>query len=109
MGWFPVMFYATVYVGELHKRASPVADPADAAAVRSLEAEANRLGSRALLYGSLLSLAANIILPLFMSETRSHKPTLSLARRPWTERCQIHLGSLWAVGQLIFALCMFAT
>lgn len=111
IGWFPVLFYATVYVGELHKRASPIPDPADTTAVRALEAEATRLGSRALLYSSLLSLGANIVLPLFVSEARQRKPALSplVANRAWFERFQVHLGSLWTVSHLIFALCMGAT
>jgi len=111
MGWFPVLFYATVYVGELHKRASPVPDPTDAVAVRALEAEARRLGSRALLYSSLLSLATSVILPFFVIEARKRQPALNppVANQSWIEQFQVQLGSLWVVSHLIFALCMFAT
>jgi solute carrier family 45 protein 1/2/4 len=111
LGWFPVLFYTTVYVGELHKRASPVPDPSDIAAVHALETEATRLGSRALLYSSLVSLAANVVLPFFVSESINRLPALSplLANRTWAERCQVHLSSLWALSHLVFALCMGAT
>lgn len=111
LGWFPVLFYTTVYIGELHKSASPVPDPSDTTAVRALEAEATRLGSRALLYSALLSLAANIALPFFVSEARQRKPALSplVTNGTWIERFQVHLASLWAASHLIFALCMGAT
>ncbi|KAF9219205.1 MFS general substrate transporter [Gyrodon lividus] len=109
LAWFPVLFYTTLYVGDLHKNSSPI--PKDAAAAFALDAESTRLGTRALFYSALVSLAANIIMPSFVvkhNEFRASSP-LHLKQKTWLERVRIHLASLWAVSHLIFALCMAAT
>ncbi|KAH7915904.1 major facilitator superfamily domain-containing protein [Hygrophoropsis aurantiaca] len=108
LAWFPVLFYTTVYIGELHKRSSPI--PVDDEAELILDAEATRLGSRALFYSALVSLAVNTIMPVFVtrtSETTSLSPVTP--RKSWLEYIQIHLASLWALSHLLFALCMAAT
>ncbi|KAH9474884.1 hypothetical protein JR316_0013352 [Psilocybe cubensis] len=66
IAWFPVLFYSTIYVGDLHKKSSPVPTTDDERA--ELDSEANRLGSRALLYSALLALLVNLIIPLFVAE-----------------------------------------
>ncbi|KAI0640511.1 MFS general substrate transporter [Trametes meyenii] len=112
IGWFPVLFYTTAFIGDLHKRASslPSDDPA-------LDAEATRLGTRALFYQSLLSLTANILLPFFVAESaRSRRGLerrlLQAHKSAWAriyERLKVSLATLWATGHLLFAICMFAT
>lgn len=106
-----MLFYTTLYIGELHKRASP--EPQDADAATALNDEATRLGSRAQFYSALLALSANIIMPLFIS-----KPSKDLqqplpgagARKGWAfARVQIHLCELWMFSHLLFAFCMGAT
>ena len=64
IGWFPVLFYTTAFIGDLHKRSSslPLDDP-------GLDAEATRLGTRALFFSSLVSLAGNVFLPLVVAES----------------------------------------
>ena len=140
LAWFPILFYTTIYVGDIHKRAifaspNPPSSEQDRAA---LDAEATRLGSRALFYSSLLSLLCNIALPYFASGARESRRTerngnglLSSAviGQHFTEgsqprwqtlvkkvvsfqvprRLQFHLASLWAVSHLVVAACMFAT
>lgn len=111
LGWFPILFYTTVYVGELHKRAaaslpSTNTNPllSDAAA---LEAEANRLGSRALLYSALVALASNMILPFFIAQREGGGSRgRGTTKRVWWK---FHMASLWASGHAVFALCMGAT
>ena len=110
IGWFPVLFYTTEFVAELHKRAhegTPQDDPA-------LDAEATRLGSRALLYNSILSLACNMLLPFFVSEATKSRAALErkLNRSRFMmmyDRIKIHLATLWAVSHIVFAVCMAAT
>jgi hypothetical protein len=122
IGWFPVLFYTSVYIGELHKRTTPAPSPFDLTAIRLLEAEATRLGSRALLFNSLLALAANVALPYFVKGAAKKggrntmiRPSTPRRRGPWwtlgldLEKFQVHLASLWAASHLIFALCMGAT
>ncbi|KAH7929288.1 MFS general substrate transporter [Leucogyrophana mollusca] len=109
LAWFPVLFYTTVYIGELHKRSSPI--PVDDESELALDAEATRLGSRALFYSALVSLAANTIMPIFVTRTRETTTALSPVspRKTCLEHFQIHLASLWASSHLLFALCMAAT
>jgi solute carrier family 45 protein 1/2/4 len=115
IAWFPLLFYSTIYIGDLYKRTAPTATT-DAERT-SLDAEATRLGSRALFYSSLLSLLVNVALPAFVPEAAgSERPGSPKYAQSWWERIcrvprilQIHLATLWAVSHLVFAGCMFAT
>ncbi|OSD01111.1 MFS general substrate transporter [Trametes coccinea BRFM310] len=112
MGWFPVLFYTSAFIGDLHKRSSPL--PADDPA---LDAEATRLGTRALFYSAVLSLAANILLPFFVAESARSRRLLERKlvqahKSAWAkmyDRVKVGLATLWAAGHLVFAVCMFAT
>jgi solute carrier family 45 protein 1/2/4 len=97
-----------VYIGELHKQVSPPArDDSSAAA---LEEEATRLGARALFYSALVSLTANIVMPLFIVQANEIATLSSLQpKNMWLERVRVHLATLWAFSHLIFALCMAGT
>lgn len=140
-----------MYIGDLHKRAVyislaatspdslsissldlpnhssmsyfPRADDVDTAA---LDAESTRLGSRALFYSSILSLAVNLILPFFVAETSKRRtqngldtyepsptPFKNTPSSSWTPQIpamlQIHLSSLWAMSHAVLAGCMLAT
>lgn len=84
----------------------------------ALDAEATRLGSRALFYSSLIALLANLVLPAFVAEAarRGGNPgDVDEAELWWERLCrvprfmQVHLASLWAVSHLLFAGCMLAT
>ncbi|KAF8148425.1 major facilitator superfamily domain-containing protein [Crassisporium funariophilum] len=115
IAWFPVLFYSTIYVGDLHKRVSPAATSTEAQA--TLDAEATRLGSRALFFSALLSLFINLTLPAFVPETtRGQPPSKKGTKESWWDRfcrvpraMQVHLSTLWAASHLVFAGCMFAT
>ncbi|KAG9313671.1 hypothetical protein JVU11DRAFT_6016 [Chiua virens] len=109
LGWFPVLFYSTVYIGDLHKKSSPIPENAHAAIV--LDAEATRLGTRALFYSALVSLIANIVMPSFIVPQRAWHPSSPPrpTQKTWLERVQMHLASLWAFSHFIFAMCMAAT
>ncbi|KZT71321.1 MFS general substrate transporter [Daedalea quercina L-15889] len=110
IGWFPVLFYTTEFIGELHKHlhsSIPQDDP-------DLNAEATRLGSRALFYSSVLSLICNVLLPFFVSEATKSRAAverkLNRSRLMMIyERIKIHLATLWAVSHIVFAACMAAT
>ena len=77
----------------------------------ALDAEATRLGTRALLCNALVSLVANIIMPYFVASQHARHPASPLQPRPktWLERVQIPLASLWALSHFLFAFCMLAT
>lgn len=112
IGWFPVLFYTTAFVGELHKRAFPNIPPSDPA----LDAEATRLGSRAMFFNSLVNLVSSIILPFFVTEAAGSRRTLQMrleAQKPawllWFQKAKIHLATLWALSLGVFVICMEAT
>ena len=79
-----------------------------------IDDEATRLGSRAFFYSALLSLFASIVLPAFVAEAAGHPPQ-NQSSSWWHQVCrvprgmQVHLVSMWAASQLVFAGCMFAT
>lgn len=114
IGWFPVLFNTTEFIAELHKR-SVGADTT--LTPEQIMEEGARLGSRAMFFNAVLSLTANVLLPLFVSEAGSRKKLESALasgmRRPWWvrlyDRVKIHLGMLWAISHLLFAICMIAT
>ncbi|KAG2007431.1 sucrose transporter [Coprinopsis cinerea AmutBmut pab1-1] len=111
IAWFPVLFYSSIYVGDFHKHASPVPTTAEGRA--ALDADATRMGSRALFYSSLIALVCNFALPLFIlkSNPRNGLPEAQgrYSRFAIPAVLKFHLASLWAFSHLIFALCMFAT
>ncbi|TDL20701.1 MFS general substrate transporter [Rickenella mellea] len=107
IAWNPILFYTTTYVGDLHRRASPV--PQDVAAAMALDEEATRLGSRALLYSSLLSLAANFIMPFLILKAQKAPDVAGSKPRFSFAIMQMHLCDLWAFSHLLVALCMGAT
>jgi len=108
VAWFPVLFYTSLYIGELYKRSlsDTSADDAD------VDAEATRLGSRALFYSALVSLIANTVAPAFVRH-RVFEARESVIRRGvgrwWAKVPRVHLATLWAVSHAVFASCMCAT
>ncbi|KIY69929.1 MFS general substrate transporter [Cylindrobasidium torrendii FP15055 ss-10] len=120
IGWFPVLFYTTVYVGDAYKReyfSSMLQHSRQEMDVAAVEEEAARLGSRALFYSSCLAMVGSFIFPLFVIETakkrRDHNADepVRTGWRSWRipNMLKIHLASLWVVGQALFALSMGAT
>ncbi|KAI6132963.1 MFS general substrate transporter [Pisolithus croceorrhizus] len=108
LAWYPVLFYTSLYIGELYKRSLPntVADDVD------VDAEATRLGSRALFYSALVALLANLVAPSFVIED---EPAIEInvahgsGWRWWVKVPKIRLSTLWASSHAVFAGCMWAT
>ena len=112
IGWFPVLFYSTVYVGDIYKSGLP--DSVDLES-EEVDAEATRLGTRALFWSACTSLFCNFVLPFLVSRT-SHRRTIGdlfqddggpLKRI--VQKFRISLPMLWAVSNALFTLCMFST
>ncbi|KAF8585650.1 MFS general substrate transporter [Ramaria rubella] len=118
IGWFPVLFWTSLYVGGLHKR---YGFQSSYIARAALEAEATRLGSRALLCNAIASLAASIICPFFVSGVgrpsgRNQGPSehwksgwFATLKSRWNNRRTCQLANLWAASHGIFAICMLST
>jgi solute carrier family 45 protein 1/2/4 len=105
--WFPILFYTTLYVSDLHKRSLPPS--AFEGNLEDIEAEGTRLGSRVQLFSALLALATNFLAPLIVRNSASSSSPMHIGPpKRWWER-KMHLATLWAVSHLVFAFCMFGT
>jgi solute carrier family 45 protein 1/2/4 len=107
-----MLFYSTIYVGDLYKRSlSPATTDQEQTVIND---EATRLGSRALFYAALVSLVSSLVLPVFVAEG-ARDPSQNQRSSWWNRVCrvprgmQVHLVTMWATSQLVFAGCMFAT
>ncbi|KAJ3994904.1 hypothetical protein F5050DRAFT_1695310 [Lentinula boryana] len=128
ISWFPIMFYSTLYIGDLYKRAffatAILVPPPEITedSLTALDNEATRIGSRALFYQSLLALSMNVVLPFFTttsssssSRRRTGEERQQDSARPWwktpaiPEILKFRLVSLWAISQGVLASCMLAT
>ena len=112
IAWFPLLFYSTLYVGDLYKRSVPAAATDEQQTL--INDEATRLGSRALFYSALLTLIVSVVLPAFVAEAAGHPPQ-NQSSSWWQRVCrvprglQVRLVTMWAASHLVFAGCMFAT
>lgn len=106
LGWFPILFYTTLYVSELYKRSLPPS--AFDGNLEDIDAEGARLGSRAQLFSAFLALFTNAVCPLIFDSSSSSSPAHAGPPKRWWQP-KIHLATLWAISHLIFASCMFGT
>lgn len=106
IGWFPVLFYTSLWVSEIYVREGNYDDDQTAAGTRA--------GNRALLYSSLVAMVAIIVMPFFVIggdgpkpiPLNSGLPTILKRKAPWW-KC--HVANLWAVSNLVFACSMGST
>ena len=107
-----MIFYTTVYVGDIYKFGLP--DSVDPTS-EEVDAEATRLGTRALFLSACISLFSNFALPLLVSHTSRRRAIGDPlqeeggALKRVLRKFQTSLPMLWAMGQGLFALCMFST
>ena len=96
IGWFPILFFSTVYVGEVYTLQNGTGNDKEATA----EA-ATLVGARALLDSSLLGLATLVLLPSIVGYFKKRSP----------RRIGFYLGlaEIWVFSLFFFALCMGAT
>ncbi|WVN86277.1 uncharacterized protein L203_101440 [Cryptococcus depauperatus CBS 7841] len=65
LGWYPILFFTTVWVSEIYKASVPIGNLDQA----SFEAQAVRSGARALFIQALVNIVASIGLPFLVSES----------------------------------------
>ncbi|KAG8986953.1 hypothetical protein FRB94_003800 [Tulasnella sp. JGI-2019a] len=126
IAWFPVLFFSTVWVGEIYTKEKLALNPNISTTTDAFLAEATRAGSSALLWSSILSFGASIILPFVVvqSSIEDPHPHSHIAHREmggggrgsdwvkikdWLLGMKIHLATLWAVSHVLFAITMFLT
>ncbi|KAG8822590.1 hypothetical protein FRC19_005644 [Serendipita sp. 401] len=96
IGWFPVLLFSTVYVGEVYTLSLPPAQ-----VKLSMPGEATLVGATALFDSSILALVTIILLPFVVAYFKKHSP----------RRIGFYFGmaEIWVFSLLLFAGCMGAT
>ena len=107
IAWFPLLFYTTIYIGDLYKRSTPLSASPTVSIPPALspeqklnillnarDAEATRLGSLALFYSSLLALFVNIMVPMFVAPTASKHSSFIVPSHSSSAGREGALGSL---------------
>lgn len=138
IGWFPILFYTSVWVGEIYTREAIAGgrDPSDP----DLGADATRAGSKALFMNAVVNLLTSVFLPFLVSSSgiRAAEPSpvsthsgegltvrasrlmqkldkiRAIVKVPSRLRMQLPLPGFtliraWILGQAVFAGTMFAT
>ncbi|KAJ4411651.1 hypothetical protein N0V82_008965 [Gnomoniopsis sp. IMI 355080] len=126
VGFFPMLFYTSSYIGEIYvqpflEKNPNMTDPE----LDKLYEEATRVGTFALLIFAITSLATNVFLPFCIAptydsapigEAPGEGPTTSLRtygeKKHWTDRLIIPgltLRRAWMLSQLLFMVSMLCT
>ncbi|KAG8908297.1 hypothetical protein FRB99_007831 [Tulasnella sp. 403] len=121
IAWFPVLFFSTVWVGEIYTKQALEANPS-LEITDDIQADATRAGSRALLWSSILSLGASVVLPFVVQQSsfsESNEKDWGTIRGKqkgswavvlvWLKSMKMHLATLWMVSHLLFAITMGLT
>ncbi|KAK9466011.1 major facilitator superfamily domain-containing protein [Lipomyces arxii] len=111
LGYFPMLFYTTTYVGEMyyqeqvHSR-NPDLPPMTSHEIDLLWESATRYASLALLLYSITALVTNVTLPFVISESYSgaEPQKSSPFRIRW-----LTLPRSWMLSHITFAVAMFST
>ncbi|KAK9456360.1 major facilitator superfamily domain-containing protein [Dipodascopsis uninucleata] len=111
LGYFPMLFYSTTYVGEVHYREMVRSRGAEGVPLSQEEIDylwedATRYASLSLLLYSIVSLASNLFLPLIIapSYTTGEMTKVSKLRIDW-----LTLPRSWMLSHIVFAVAMMST
>ncbi|EFQ24991.1 general alpha-glucoside permease [Colletotrichum graminicola] len=124
VGFFPLLFYTSSYIGEIYVEpyleANPHMTPEE---LDRLYERATRIGTFALLINSVVSLLTNVFLPFFVAPTYDSQPIDDLQgdsdsadydneKSSWLDKLQIPgftLKRAWFASLLLFSGAMFCT
>ncbi|KAG6886815.1 hypothetical protein C0995_004311, partial [Termitomyces sp. Mi166 len=79
IAWFPILFYTTIYIGDLYRRSTPLSP---SITVTERDNQATLLGTRALFYSSFIALVLNVVLPAFVATPATRGKTNGHGQRP---------------------------
>lgn len=107
IGYFPLLFYTTSYVGELYLYGKGYPNPnlIPPELKQDLMDQSTRVGTYALLSNSIVTLMLVTFLPIVLEHSKS-TATIVVAKR-W--RFKLDLRSLWIASHVIFTLCTIST
>ncbi|KHN95156.1 Major facilitator superfamily domain, general substrate transporter [Metarhizium album ARSEF 1941] len=127
VGFFPLLFYTSSYIGEIYVQPyleeNPNMTPEE---LEALYEQATRIGTFALLINAIVSLLTNIFLPFFIAPTFDSHPvsvnthtgqpvatkTTALPRRSYLDYLRLPgftLKRAWLGSLVLFAVSMFCT
>ncbi|KAK7398393.1 hypothetical protein QQX98_012237 [Neonectria punicea] len=125
IGFFPLLFYTSSYIGEIYVepylQENPNMSPAE---LDKLYERATRIGTFALLVNSIVSLLTNVFLPFFIAPTYDAHPNVSVTETDetgsldeyegpsWLDRLRIPgftLKRAWFASLVLFGGAMFCT
>lgn len=126
VGFFPMLFYTSSYIGEIYVQPyleeNPHMTPEE---LDTLYEKATRVGTFALLIFAITSLATNVFLPFFIAPTYDSVPLVAAPgetpvtalreydeKKTWTDRLIIPgltLRRAWMASQLLFMGSMLCT
>lgn len=125
IGFFPLLFYTSSYIGEIYVEPYLEANPnMSKAELDKLYEQATRIGTFALLMNSIVSLCTNVFLPFFIAPTYDSRPitadsvnsdtiaTLDDEEPSWLDRLRIPgltLKRAWFASLVLFGAAMFCT
>ncbi|KAG6008598.1 hypothetical protein E4U21_004238 [Claviceps maximensis] len=125
VGFFPLLFYTSSYIGEIYAQPFLEKNPnMTAEELDALYEKATRIGTFALLINAIVSLVTNVFLPFFIDPTfdnRQHAPTPSSPSTTTTHGARqkskldflripgFTLRRAWLGSLLLFAGSMFST
>ncbi|KAF8307893.1 hypothetical protein DL93DRAFT_2171488 [Clavulina sp. PMI_390] len=101
IGWFPVLFYTTLWVSDIYVRSQTTGAPTE-----DILDAGTRAGNRALLWSSIVAMAGFVLLPVVVSSPDAEKKA-SGGKRWW--EVELHVATLWAISNAVFAMSMGAT
>nr|XP_019044996.1 solute carrier family 45, member 1/2/4 [Kwoniella bestiolae CBS 10118]OCF23926.1 solute carrier family 45, member 1/2/4 [Kwoniella bestiolae CBS 10118] len=109
LGWFPILFFTTVWVSEIYKASVPMPEDMDEA---TFAADAVRSGARALLLQALVNIVTSIGFPFLVSESGVQPESAhaysdgSAWQIPFKG---LTLVKVWWISQFVFAGAMAAS
>ncbi|KAK9449354.1 major facilitator superfamily domain-containing protein [Limtongia smithiae] len=118
IGYFPMLFYTTTYVGEIYyrevleSRREQMLPPLTDEEYDLLWEAATRYASRALLLYSLMSFVANLILPIIITPTYLHPELQQEQAQAAAQKWQIKWLTLprsWMASHVLFVAAMIST
>ncbi|ODV59714.1 MFS general substrate transporter [Ascoidea rubescens DSM 1968] len=116
IGYFPMLFYTTTYVGEiyifqyLNQRKNDGLPPLlDNSALSQLKEESVRKGSQALLVHSVSSLFIVIFLPLLVNSNLFNFNTIHTNILSFSFIKSPTVKNFWIISHIIFIICMSST
>jgi solute carrier family 45, member 1/2/4 len=123
IGFFPLLFYTSSYIGEIYLEPylekNPHMSPEE---LDRLYEEATRIGTFALLVNSIVSLATNVFMPFFIAPTYDITPVANGPSGGTKHRLQerkslldclripgFTLRRAWCLSLVLFSIAMFCT